>query len=316
MDTKSISFLLKSFRLDCQLTQGEVSKITGINTDSLRRIEKGEVIPRLGTLHLLSKAYKVDILGVISNNHTLDSIYTIYQQLDTLIFSRSTDKLFEMLEKLSSLKATSLDCLETIEVEQLSIIVASAIDNIDNPFSDENTHRHIKALQLSIPDFSLSKVGSYALNILETRLLLFYALGIINTDIHLSNDIMLKLLKDSEQCHTQCNELHLQIILLSNISANYHRLDCFEKSIAFAQRGLDLLAKEHSSFYRSYLLFRKGIGLHLLGMNPDCELKASIYHLLTSGHEGTAKEYLKVLRETYKIHYLEFERYNIDFSTI
>lgn len=58
---------LKKVRLNCNLTQSDVSTICGINTDTLRKIENGYVIPKYETLEILTSVYKYDLIDCYEN---------------------------------------------------------------------------------------------------------------------------------------------------------------------------------------------------------------------------------------------------------
>ncbi|WP_132995926.1 helix-turn-helix domain-containing protein [Sporanaerobacter acetigenes] len=63
MDFNLISFgeALRNIRGELALTLDDVSELSGINSETIRRIELGKVIPKFETLELLSLAYKQDL---------------------------------------------------------------------------------------------------------------------------------------------------------------------------------------------------------------------------------------------------------------
>jgi len=61
------------------LTQKYVEEVSGVNCDTLRKIESSLVIPRYETLEYLSMAYKVDLLINIDEK-------TIYKWRDFIFY--------------------------------------------------------------------------------------------------------------------------------------------------------------------------------------------------------------------------------------
>lgn len=58
---ESVARMIKQHRIRLNYTQQHLSDISGISLRSLQRIEKGNVIPRASTLHLLSKHLDIQL---------------------------------------------------------------------------------------------------------------------------------------------------------------------------------------------------------------------------------------------------------------
>nr|WP_300005478.1 helix-turn-helix transcriptional regulator [Tissierella sp.] len=52
---------LRNIRKDLSLTLSKVTLLSGVNSETIRRIESGKVIPKFETLEFLSNVYKVDL---------------------------------------------------------------------------------------------------------------------------------------------------------------------------------------------------------------------------------------------------------------
>ena len=61
-DLSNFGIELRSIRQKNGYTQNYVKELTGVNEDTLRRIENGTVIPKYETLEILSSLYKTDLL--------------------------------------------------------------------------------------------------------------------------------------------------------------------------------------------------------------------------------------------------------------
>lgn len=74
---------LRDIRIKLGLTQNDVSGLTGINTETLRRIEGGRVMPKFETLSNLSSVYKVD-LNKLFLKYRLEDFDYIYELKNNL----------------------------------------------------------------------------------------------------------------------------------------------------------------------------------------------------------------------------------------
>ena len=86
-DKVKLGIEFKRIRLESRMTQEKVSASSGVNKDTIRRIEKGEVIPRYDTLLSLSKAYKRDLIGLMKYISPSFEITNFYDEMDKQIIS-------------------------------------------------------------------------------------------------------------------------------------------------------------------------------------------------------------------------------------
>ena len=63
--TEEFGHRLRDIRKGLNLTQQDVSDMSGVNLDTLRKLENGYVVPRYDTLEILSITYKIDLLEVL-----------------------------------------------------------------------------------------------------------------------------------------------------------------------------------------------------------------------------------------------------------
>ena len=89
---------LKSLRKELGLSQTDIQDNAGVSVDALRRIEKGEVIPRYETLELLSSIYKQDLLELLKSSRNNKLLTEYYDELDHLLAFYDDNKM-KLLEE-------------------------------------------------------------------------------------------------------------------------------------------------------------------------------------------------------------------------
>ena len=87
---------VKNLRKSLNYTQKDVERIIGINSDTLRKIEAGSVVPRYDTLELLSSVLMKDLLKEFTTYRKSDLYFRYCHRLDTLILDNNLDKLVEL----------------------------------------------------------------------------------------------------------------------------------------------------------------------------------------------------------------------------
>ena len=75
----------RAARLALGVTQREIQRRTGVNSNQLCRIEKGEILPRVDTVERLAKGLGVDAGALVGDRQISDTeglpILTMYNQL-------------------------------------------------------------------------------------------------------------------------------------------------------------------------------------------------------------------------------------------
>ena len=86
-DLKHFGSEIRSIRNSLDLTQNDVSKLSGVHVDTLRKIEKGKVVPQQETLDLLSSVLKTDLNKLLLNYRFHD--YYAFEELKNRIESKN-----------------------------------------------------------------------------------------------------------------------------------------------------------------------------------------------------------------------------------
>lgn len=247
-----------------------VSEATGINIDTLRKVENGYSLPRYDTLSHLSSFYKINLLELLSTYNSSYILYKFYIDLDQLIDQNNFDKLQiqyeQFLHELS--ESDHLNLVNNDDLTQLSLL----IEAIQNRYSESASNwlyakeTLIKALKVNTPHFEIDNFSDYRFNYFELRILLVLSatLGDLK-DCQASNDIAEYLLSVfDESIYNSKGEDKLIIKCYAQISYNNHRLDHHQLALEYAEKGISYCLEKNSSSILPFLLFRKGIaGFHL-----------------------------------------------------
>ena len=149
MDFNLISFgeTLRKIRSELNLTLDDVSELSGVNSETIRRIELGKVIPKFETLEFLSPIYKHD-LNAIFLKYRVDDYYYFYKiknRLERKFDGDEFDTLYIELEELNT-------CIKYIKssfykelIEQLILLTHAIIlykKNNDNEKSLNKINFH------------------------------------------------------------------------------------------------------------------------------------------------------------------------------
>lgn len=199
--------ILRTLRLNCRLTQKNVYESTGINQDTLRRIENGSVIPKYETLEILSQVYKADLLLYLISCRADKSINDFYSDLDKIILSNEvkiSDSIINELNEISSSKLVNQNDFVLLR----NFVEATVIYHKYHSESyQEVINNLIKCLNLSNNQYSYNDFENYQYTTLEIRVLLLIGLFKVRNDkIEESNKILLFCLNYIEKYERNCIE--------------------------------------------------------------------------------------------------------------
>lgn len=302
---------LRSIRKGLNLTQQDVSNISGINLDTLRKLENGYVVPRYDTLEILSIVYKTDILEVFKNYRFTSDLYEIYNMLDRYIVDYHVENLDSIREKLSQLDEKAYNTVVLAEeISKLKILVEAIYIVYSNEKNASETQFEnakkmlVAALEIHNPDFILEEVTRYKYTYFDIRLLVImsYVVKQLN-DSKLSNEILEFILEISDRSrHSSFMEKLLVIKIYTNIAYNHYNMDNPQQTLKYANEGIDF-AQDNSLMYNLPLLYmRKGIAQLKLGIPAHIEsIRKGIYLLDVQGNTNLKTIYLQVLKSKYKI---------------
>lgn len=266
-DICNFSKRLSEHRKSLGYTREYVSKYTGINSDTIRKIEKGIVIPRFETLELLSNLYKINLLQLLDQYKSNTYLTYVYEMIDYHTVRNDKISLMNVIEnfKLTLGSNNGQILIDRREYEQLSIYI-NAIEVLYGDLDNKHNISEellIEAIRKTIPDFTLEKFSIYHYNQLELRLLYCLSSSLIYSEHYkLCIDILELILNFIDLTRTSTlTEKFIIIKALALISYSYYLMDNHEQSLYFAEKGIDFCQNNCIMDNLPLLLSRKGVAL-------------------------------------------------------
>ena len=298
---------LKNARKELGLSQIDIQNSAGVSVDALRRIEKGEVIPRYETLELLSALYKQDLLELLKSSRNNKLLTEYFDELDGLITSYD-DKKMKTLEddiRKSFTNDNRSSIVNPNEVIQVLLYIRGANLYYSRISSDHIDAKNIllDALRLTIPEFKISEFRTYNYSYIELRILLFLSILIAqNDEIELSNEILYFILNRLQNSSTSKYLSYLNIKIYTNLSYNYHLLDNHSKVIEISDEAISYCLHQETTHGLFLLYYRKGIAEYQLKRESYIQtLHSSFFLLKVTNNQNLLDIYLEVTKQSYNI---------------
>ena len=296
---------LRELRKSLDYTQETAADASKLSIDTLRRVERGEVVPRYDTLIHLSLTYKKDLLAVLSSYSNANPLFYFYHTLEDAILLNDLNGLEQLAQDFDDYMSSNShsNYLVNVAAANQFRLMVSATKKYYSSNRNGDLEDCCAAMQISYPTFEPELFDQFNYTQFELRILFMIASSLSYKKARLSNDIMLFCLERvDESIHATSHEKMLRIKVYFNLSYNYHRLDDHENAFSMAAQGIDFCNKNHLSYCLAALLYRKGIAqFHL--KHPDYleSLQSSICILKTQDAHELAERYKQVTYETYGI---------------
>lgn len=245
-------------RKNMSYTQNDISNLTFLSTDTLRRIENGKVLANQITLEVLSTVLKED-LNLALLNFRLDNqnqFFEIKKEIEYKIANGKYNDLDEDYERLKDILGNLNPNSYTYKlIKQLSFLVKSIVIKTVHSQYRQSLDMLICAIQLTTPSFSLKKYREFVYSDIEVRILMNIALLKNKLGrIHSCQDILLFSLD-----HLGEKNIDLRLRIIFNLSYTFHRKGLNKKALAYANQGVQLSIKDNNLTILGLLYFRKGI---------------------------------------------------------
>ena len=294
---------LMTVRHDLGYTRQMVSELTGINPDTLRKIEKGKCVPRFETIEILSHLYKIDLIKLLSHYKSNPTLSYFYESIDSYIVNNDVHLLLQIHKAFKawntpSHTASIINRSELIQLEQFldALIYRYSVQNCDLHIAME---RLIASIQISIPNFSLSQWKASHYSPLELRHLYCIASFLIDNKQYVeSKDILSYLIEKYHMTLTEkSEEINMLIKFYALMSYNCHMLGEHTQALNAANLGIELCQKHSIMENLPLLLSRTGLAL--------MKLKSDVYPLYFTQAVNLLEiqnnfEQAKVYRDVYK----------------
>lgn len=303
---------LKKLRKSLGLSQIEIQRKTGVSVDTLRRIEKGDVIPRYETMELLSSIYKEDLLILLKNARKDKLLSEYHEQLDELITFYDEAKMATLEHEIQTFfsKDFQNSVVNPDEAHQLLELIQGT-SLYHSRFKEDQAEAKkilLNSLKRTWPDFTLKRYKTYKYSYIELRILLLLSILIAEKNsVALSTEILFFIYDRLKNNSPSPYHHQLIIKIYTNLCYNYHLEDNQDQVIQMANQGIAFCLSYETTHGLNSLYYRKAIAQYQLGL-PDytSSLYKAFFMLKLTGNEELLKVYQDVTRDQYGIE-LDFD---------
>jgi len=307
LDTHEFGSQIRKMREELNFTRKQVEELTGVNKETLRKIERGDVVPQITTLQLLSVEYRTDLIKTFNTYKNNNLLLNTNNLIDELLLSHSgtTDSL--EYYHITAEDTEICNYIDPIELSQFnSFIHYLPISNLDDKERKyEAIEGLFESLRMHHEKFELNDLEVYSYSYIEFRILFICGVTYAELkDYNSSNKIFNFLYTQfSIDDFSPSKSKQLYIKLLCNIAYNHHSLDNHALTYEIVNTGIDICNKYNSGYLLEVLLYRKAVAQYFLN-DPDA--------IKTFGHVRAVLE-IKNYPEQLKIYSkVTKEKYNID----
>ena len=308
---KEFSKYLLQLRINLGLSRPDVSKMTGLNEDTIRRIESNSSIPKFETLILLSRAYKTDLLLDLHSLTKDPELVYIYNTIDIVLTQHDENQIKFLINKFIKYTESSSNspCFDVVENSQVIGLLNELLADIKNVNKDKKEYRksinkcydllrknNIKLTEKNYKDFKYTYI--------EKRILYFIACIFFELDKYEESLDILLFLYNQVDLFKAVNipEHRINISIIYMISYNYHMQDLHEKALYYTEKGIDYCLYSTMSFNLSALYFRKGVSEYNLGNLEESksDLKKSLNLVEISENQKLFEIYQELVKKYFK----------------
>lgn len=230
---------LKDIREKLGLTQKQVVDMALIDERTLRRMERGKVIPKLETLEALSVIYKTDLVSAIIESRITDYSMLLQTQrnIDLKLINEEMSNFDNELKLIDKL-------LENIENEYYKILITQfkfflyGIRYYKNKEYQNAMDMYINAIKQTLNDFSIDNYKEYSFSLMEIRILMNIALVEDKCEQDEKYEEILKF------CVNQCdenNEIYPRIC--HNLAGVYRKKEEYSRALFYDNKGIEICKK-------------------------------------------------------------------------
>lgn len=302
---------LRRFRKRMNKTQKDISDATGINENTLRRIENGRVLPKQETLDLLSTVYKQDVthLFLACRMDLFEEYNHLMEEVERAFEASSPDALNECLEHLNQVLETDMCQHYKDSLEQMTYLLKGSVIALETQQKSRAKEGYLQAkeaflsgLRLSIPDFSDDNFSEFFYNKLELQLLM--NLAVSETLLH-NTEKSLQLLDFCATVVQHDREIAKTILstkIFLNASYMNHLSEKYDQALTYANLGIENNIANRSQYAMGHLYVRKGFSELALDLPEHVQsLKKAIFYHDILGQPELKDLVISILKEKHGI---------------
>lgn len=255
---------LENIRENLSLTKVEVSRLSGLNTETIRRIEYGEVSPKFETLDRLSGIYKVDVVQLFMEHRLKDysHFHKLEDNVESLIDRDDVTSLPKVLLELESFyKGIDDTSFYKVSVKQLIFLIKGIISYKHDKEYEKSLSILIEGIRITTPSFSLDNYKYYNYNPTELRVLMNIAFVVNRLGETRKYKEMLKF------CVYKVDPNDVSYPkLCHNLAGAYRRNKNYESSLYYSDLAIKTAQEQRNYNGLNILFYGKGLSEFYLGL--------------------------------------------------
>lgn len=301
MDVYLIQFgeTLEKIRRELCLTQKDVSLSSGINTETLRRIENGKVVPRFETLECLSTTYKQD-LNSLFLKYRIDDFSYFYELKNRLEGKFDRDEFYTLNIELKELKMLfdyTHNSFYKILITQLILLTESVILYKECNNYNESLTKLIEAIRITSSYFNLDHYNEYTYSTIEIRILMNMAFIFNKLNNKEKYQEIMEFCINSVDSNSE-----LYPKLCHNLAGVYRRNKDFKKALEYSNIGIKACQENRLFNGLSLLYYGKGIAEYSLNNDEYLEsIRTSLYLCKAFGQDKLKTTIMHNCKEVFGI---------------
>ncbi len=298
MDKIKFGDHLRTIRKNLHFTQKQVTELTGVSQETLRRIENGIEYASISTLSTLSEFYKIDLFKMISLSPEIDDKFS--SDVDKIALSLKSGEIEGFKDEIRTLIEDikeKNDYDSAYYIEYLSTLLDLDLKTVKNANESETT--------LSKLYFNNNALKSnYYITPFEITLNIYLAIVLrVNNNFKESLSVLESTRERTMHLPYAATEnSHTFAVIAINISTAYHAMQNYDQAIEV----INALLNDNQKSYRLddyfQLLYRKGISLYKMNDPNYQQILKTAFYLISN-------ETYRDLHDLYKTHILK--TYNI-----
>lgn len=272
---------VKEIRVGLCLTQKEASLLSGVNTETIRRIEAGKVIPKFETLDYLSTVYKQD-LNRLFLQYRMDDYsyyYEIKNRLENKFDKDESDTLGVELRELNSILNYMKNTFYKELIIQLILFTEAIISYKQTKDNIQALNKFIEAIKITTSEFDLDGYNLSAYSTMEIRILMHIAFLMNkfgNKEKYLEIlDFCIEVTDFNDQLYPK---------LCHNLSGAFIRKNYYEKALEYSNLGIKSSQQNRNINGLNILYYGKGIAEYKLD-KPEYKKSLNIAFTLCEAFE-------------------------------
>lgn len=300
--------MVRSLREREKYSQQDIRDITGVHTDTLRRIEKGDTIPKYSTLEILSVMYKVNLIELLNNYKIRHTIYDLYLRLDQIILLNNSDSEEEINTLISELNfirnsSYSMTLVNENQLRQTTSFVQCVKNYRLKLHNYESNIKNLTdCIRISINEYDTNQFQQFKYNHLELRILLMIALCEVEIKHYSKSTEILIFIRDNLISRDYLSSEDTKILLktITNLAYNCYKIKRHEETIHHCNLGISI-AQKHQIVYSMHLMYaRRAIAkIKLCDNTSSQDFTISLALLEAQGHNNLKDIYIDVFEKKY-----------------